>query len=335
MHEYQFILGGNAPGFAHAFAGTGSPVNLWLGRIHLRAIWGRLEQSDFSPVQGSSHYSSTVESGTLRFSSGLIAVIQPRGVEGLEVGGARFFHSLWPKGGIPRSYLTKPLQAFQKKNIPESLGLTDARGGQDNQLASAFARWVFPQSGLEVYGEYGREDHNWHRRDFLQEPDHSRSYGLGLRKVTTVNATRLSALRAEIINYQLPHLARNRTEGGIYVHGALPQGHTNRGQPLGANTGVGSGGGFALSWDRFDRGGRSSWTLTRVLRQETGTFFLNGVQAPRTSDVQVAIGTERARYLTNLDFVTAATLVRELNRDFRTNTWNLNMTFSVGYNSRK
>lgn len=334
MQSYQFILGANAPGFSHAFLGTSRPVNVWLGRLHLRAIWGRLEQSDYSPVKGSEHYSSLIETGTLRFASGLVAMIQPRGIPGLEIGGGRFFHSLWPREGIPRSYLTKPLQSIIKKNVPLSPGLADTRGGQDNQQASAFARWVFPSSGLEVYGEYGREDHNYDRRDFIQEPDHSRAYGLGLRKVMSADSGKVSAVSAESINYQLPTLARNRSEGGIYVHNPILQGHTSRGQPLGADAGVGTGAAFTLALDRFSNRGRSTYKLTRTVRQEVGTFYLSGVQNPRSTDVQISFGGEQVRYLSRLELSAGATLVREFNRDFRANAWNLNAIVGVRYHLR-
>jgi hypothetical protein len=333
MQTYEYILSGNAPGFAHAFAGTARPVNLWLARLHVRAMWGRLEQSDYSPVQGTKYYSSRLETGTLRFTTGLVAVIQPRGIPGLELGGGRFFHSLWPKEGIPRSYFTKSLQSITKRNVPASPGLGDTQGGGDNQEASAFARWVFPRSGFEMYGEYGREDHNYDRRDLVQEPDHSRSYGLGLRKVMSVDSVGLSAIRVESINFQLPTLGRNRGEGGIYLHSVITQGHTNRGQLLGADAGVGTGAGFTFAWDRFSQRGRSTYTLTRTVRQEEGTFYVDGVQNPKSSDVQIGLGVERVRYLSHLELSTGASLIRELNRDFTTNTWNLNAIVGIRYHA--
>jgi hypothetical protein len=335
MQTYEYILSGNAPGFAHVFAGTARPANLWLAHVHLRAIWGRLEQSDYSPVQGTKYYSSRLETGTQRFATGLVVVIQPRWIPGLELGGGRFFHSLWPREGIPRSYITKPLQAIYKVNVPASPGLPDTQGGGDNQEASAFARWVFPKSGFEMYGEYGHEDHSYDRRDLIQEPDHTRSYGLGLRKVMGVDSAGLSAIRVESINFQLPTLARNRGEGSTYAHGVIAQGHTNRGQFLGADVGVGTGAGFTFAWDRFSEHGRSTYTVTRTVRQEDGTFYVTGVQNPRSSDVQIGLGAERVRYLAHLELSTGATLIRELNRDFRTNTWNLNAIVGIRYHRGK
>ena len=331
MENYPYILGGNAPGFPHAFVGTSVPAPIWIGRIHAMVIWGRLEQSAYSPVRGTSYYSSIIESGTKRFASGIVAVFQPRGVEGLELGGARFFHSLWPKDGIPSSYFRKPFGAIFKVGLitPPASGLGPDAGVDDNQLASVFARWVFPNSHFEAYGEYGREDHNYDRRDFAQEPDHSRTYGLGIRKVVSVDSAHLTAFRAEMINYEMPTLGRNRSEGGIYVHSALRQGHTNRGQLLGSDVGVGSGGGSLVAWDRYDRRGAISVGWTRTIREQNGSFYTTGVMDSHLTDVQNALTFARVRYLGNADLTTAATVVREFNRDLQADAWNMN--FVVGF----
>jgi hypothetical protein len=329
MENYPYIIGGNAPGFPHAFIGTSGPLPVWIGKVHGRVMWGRLDQSAYSPTTGTSYYSSISEAGTKRFASGAVGIFQPRGVDGLEIGVARFFHSIWPKEGIPRSYFSKPFEAIFKVSLGTAPGFDSTstdRGVGDNQLASAFVRWVFPKSGFEAYGEYGREDHNWERRDFVQEPDHSRTYGLGIRKVVGVDSSHLTAFRAEMINYELPTLGRNRGEGGIYVHGVLLQGHTNRGQLLGSDTGVGSGGGSLVSWDRYYRTGATLIGWTRTIREQDGSFFITGITTPRSNDVQNALSFARVRYLKNSDFTTGVTLVREYNRDFQRDAWNVNLT---------
>ena len=331
MENYPYILGGNAPGFPHAFVGTSAPVSIWIGRFHGRVIWGQLEQSAYSPVSGTSYYSSILETGTKRFASGVVAVFQPRGVDGLELGAARFFHSLWPQQGIPRSYFSKPFEALFKVGlgVSKGFGVGSDPGVEDNQLASFFARWVFPKSGFEAYGEYGHEDHNYDRRDLVQEPDHSRSYGLGIRKVLSTDSAHLTAFRAEMINYEMPTLGRNRGEGGTYIHGIIAQGHTNRGQLLGSDAGVGSGGGSIIAWDRYDRRGATTIGWTRTLREQTGNFYITGITNPRANDVQNALTFARVRYMGNAEFTTGVTVVREFNRDLQADAWNMNL--AVGF----
>jgi hypothetical protein len=336
MDANQLILGANAPGFPHAFVGTSGPANVWIGKLHARLIWGRLAQSAYSPVNGTSTYSSLLEPGTRRFASGLVAVFMPRGIPGLEIGGGRFFHSVWPREGIPPSYLTKPFESILKKGLSSSArGLLDAQGGGDNQVASFFARWVLANSGFEVYGEYGREDHNYDTRDFIQEPDHSRMYGLGMRKVLSSDSLHLSGLRAELVNYQQPTLGRNRGEGSIYGHFTLSQGHTNRGQLLGAHAGVGSAAASVVAWDRYDPGGSLSASITRILHQERGTFDIDGVTDPGSSDVSYAFGVEKVRFIRGWELTTGASLVRELNRNFANSQSNLNAIVGLKYRFRR
>jgi hypothetical protein len=331
MEIYPYIIGANAPGFPHAFVGTSSPVPIWIGKIHGRVYWGRLEQSAYSPVTGTSYYSSMLEAGTKRFISGAVATFEPRGFSGLELGAARFFHSIWPRTGIPRSYFTKPFQAILKNGLSSSGGFLGGAdpGAGDNQEASAFARWVFPSSGFELYGEYGREDHSANIRDIIQEPDHSRSYGLGFRKVFHRDSTRFSAIRFEMINYELPTLARHRSEGGIYIHYVLRQGHTNLGQLIGSDAGVGSGAGATLAWDRFDSTGRLSVGWTRSIRAEDGTFYENGVPTSIARDILHVLCFERSRYVLGGELSAKLAVVRDFNRYFAQDVWDLNST--VGF----
>jgi hypothetical protein len=132
-----------------------------------------------------------------------------------------------------------------------------------------------------------------------------------------------------MINYELPTLARNRDEGGIYIHGVIPQGHTNRGQLLGSDTGVGSGGGALIFWDRYDRSGGTSIGGTRTIREQNGRFFTTGVIDPRATDVQYALTFTRTHYLGQSEISTGVTLVRELNRDPELAAWNMNLVLGV------
>jgi hypothetical protein len=90
--EYPFLLSNNAPGFPHLFLGTGDPVNVWIGHVQARVAWGKLVQSAYSPVNGSVHYVSPAQPGTVRLATFAEAAFSPRGLPGLELGVARFFH---------------------------------------------------------------------------------------------------------------------------------------------------------------------------------------------------------------------------------------------------
>lgn len=327
MVEYPAIIGNNAAGFPHLFFGSSSPLPIYIGNLHFRVIYGRLDQSEFSPIEGSKYYSSGVEVGRVRFASGLVISFLPRGVDGLEIGGSRFIHSIWPRSGIPASYVRKPLQAFLKANQP---GVDQQIAGTDNQVASFFARWAFRPSGLEVYGEYGRDDNSYDLRDFMQEPDHQRTYSVGLAKVIGKRPTRFDVLRVEITNFQLPPLATTgRGEGTIYVHGSLRQGHTNRGQLIGADVGVGAAAGSTVRWDRYSDHGRWALFWRRDVRQETADPGLDFPSTTQISDVLHAFGWERMAFVRGFDLTTSVTFMRDFSRNFANSESNLNLAFAV------
>jgi len=323
--EYPFLLGTNAAGFPHLFLGTGDPVNVWIGRIQARVIWGRLEQSDYSSVTGSERYVAGVQTGTVRLAASVEGVFVPRGVPGLELGVARFFHVPYRVGEPSRDFWTKPFKVFFLKN---EFALGDTAGA-DNQLASIFFRWVFPRSGLEVYGERGYEDQFYDLREFIENIDHNREYMLGLQKVLKKRSNGIDVLRAELINYQLSTLALIRGEGFVYAHATLGQGHTNRGQLLGAGPGVVAAAASTLSWTRYSARGRTALTLRRIVRDQLGNFHVTGVEDPRGSDVIVAAGLERMRLGRSVDFGAKVEVMDDLNRNFSRDVANLNLQLTA------
>lgn len=327
--EYPFLLGTNAAGFPHLFVGTGDPVNLWLARVQARVIWGKLYQSAFSPVSGGTHYSPP-ETGTVRLMASSEIVFLPRGLPGLELGFARFIHVPYRVGEPSAAFWRKPFKAFFLKNEYAQGDST----GADNQLASAFFRWVFPHSGFELYGERGYEDQFYDFRDFIQDPDNEREYMLGFQKTLSRSNNRFNVLKVELLNYQLPTLARVRVQGFIYTHGTLAQGHTNRGQLLGASAGVGAAAASTISWTRYSPGVRSTFLLRRIVRDDANVFAANGTVTPARSDVTISAGAERMRFGRRLDFGTKVELMEDFNHNFSKDVPNLNVQLTARLHSR-
>jgi hypothetical protein len=329
MTEFPYILGNNAAGFPHVFIGSSSPRDIWIGRLHARLMYGRLEQSAYTDILD--------PDSTVRLSASVIAVFSPRGVPGLELGAARFFHMAWPSTGIGWRELRKPFEGILKATLPREGNVPNPDPGQssDNQLASLFARWVLPSAGFEVYGEYGREDHNWNTRDLLLEPDHSATYGIGFRKAWRKTNDRITALQAEIMNYQTSLLLVHRIEGGIYLHGYARQGHTHRGQLLGAAIGAASGSGGVLSLERYTMGGRSRFFWSRLVRQDSeGSPNLPNARTANALDVQHVFGAERIAFLGPLVIRGGVTAIYELNRDLRDDAVNLAISAGATWRPR-
>ena len=301
--DLPLLLGTNAAGFPHAFLGTSTPWNVGIGRLHGRAVWGSLAQSPYSSVTGN---------GSRRLMTGVLGVFTPRGLPGLEIGGARFFHTAWPAGGLRFSDLTEPFQALFKAGLAETGEGPDDRSSDDNQLASAFARWVLPRAGFEAWAEYAREDHNWDLKDFLLQPDHDAAYTLGARKVWRQGAS-LVSLRAEVLDAQPGNLAAVRRQTIYYRHAFERQGHTVEGQILGSPAAYG-GSGSVLALEKYTPRGRWTldWTRTRVrgLRATPAdSLGMGGV------DVVHSLGAEAVLFRGGLDAVLGVRGSYELNRN--------------------
>jgi hypothetical protein len=299
------ILGNNAAGFPHVFAGTSHPLDLWIATVHTRVIWGRLDQSSYSPL---------TQGDNRRFGTGLVGLVTVRGLPGLEVGVSRFYHERWPRGGPRGSDINLPFTLHNFAASRANLAGMDAT----NQLASVFARWVFPDAGIEAYGEFGREDFGTDINDVIAEPDHDAAYTVGVQRVWKRGGNRLVAFRAEAMDSRITHLVNVRRQTPMYVHSPVTQGHTQLGQVLGSPAGRG-GGAIEFGVDMYDP--RGQWTF------EASRLFANSVS--RTDpDVYYAVTAQRLWFGRHADYWVALTPSIELNRTPGVDAGNFN--FRVG-----
>ena len=332
--EFPYVLGNNAAGFPHVFLGTSRPVNIGFGTAHGQVQYGYLYQSPFSAVTGKDYFQSFENPGRTRFMAGLIGVMQIKGVPGLEFGGGRFFHTPRDSSGITSDDLTLPWQNLLKSRLPvetDTAVAGDIRSIFQNQLASVFLRWAPPRSGLEFYTEYGREDFSADVRDFMLEPDHSSTLNVGFRKAW-LRGRNMNALRGEFYNYEAPSSGRTRGEGLIYIHQPLRQGHTHRGQLLGANVGVGSGNAYLVAFERYSPLGKWKLFTSRASQHELssrGVQYQSGPALEKPVDVQHSFGAEVTRFIGTFDISGRAIVTSELNRYFVSDKSNLNFALTL------
>ncbi len=330
--DLPIILGNNAGGFPHAFLGTSSPVSIGFGTIHGRVVYGFLEQSEYSPVQGSREFVSINESGTRRFMAGLVGVMQIRGLPGVEIGGSRFFHAAHDAGRVTSHNLKLPFQGLLKSSLPAEADT--AFGGfqtvRENQLASIFLRIAPPGSGFDLNAEFGREDHSLDTRDFLLEPDHSSLVNVGVRKAWE-SAGRITAARAELLSYSSPGGVRSRLEGqgGAYTHSVLRQGHTHRGQLLAADVGPGSGDAQSVMVERFAPSGHWSVFARRAVAHESNARYAGGLRVEESTDVLNTIGAEVTMFRSRLDFMAGGAVTFNANRNLSSDRTNLTLSAAI------
>ncbi|HVD62516.1 MAG TPA: hypothetical protein VNC11_16705 [Gemmatimonadaceae bacterium] len=337
-NSFPYILGNNAAGFKHIFFGTQHPANIWIGTLHGRLIYGQLDQSEFSPITGPKYFVSFEEPGKLRFMAGVVASFQPRGMNGFEIGGSRFFHGPTDQLGYWFSVhdLFLPLQDLYKKNLPiesDTLIFGGSQALKENQLASLFVRWAPVGSGFEVYGEYGREDHALDKRDIILEPDHSSSMDIGFRHAWGGGSV-IKAIRGEAFSIEANGGTRTRGEGQTYVHGVLRQGHTERGQMLGADVGPGSGSAQEFAFDRYtDRGRFSAFVRRQVQHEERfPIIYRRGPALEKAVDVMNSLGAEMSRFIGPFDVLGRMVFTTDMNRYFRADQGNLNFALQIRQN---
>lgn len=315
--EYPIILGNNAPGFPHLFLGSSEPINILIGELHGRMVWGRLDQSDHSPVRAGEQR---------RFTTGLVGSFLPRWLPGLEIGGTRFFHMPWPTQGVSVDHVLKPFEGLLKSSLVGD-GLGDG-SDQANQLASIFARWAVPLAGFEVYGEFAREDHSANMRDLMLEPDHNSGYLVGFKRAWTGSPERWIVLRGEVLKTEPSHLNRVRYQTPFYVHTWTPQGHTVRGQILGSPAAYG-GSGAIVGAEVYQPEGRVAVSWSRTMRGTRGSYLETGTTDTEVADVIHSFAAEATLFRGSFDMHGGAAAVWEFNRYFDDDAFNLNVELGV------
>ncbi|MBI4502837.1 MAG: hypothetical protein HY700_16955, partial [Gemmatimonadetes bacterium] len=306
------ILGNNAGGFPHVFLGSSEPIDIWIGKIHGRMLWGDLRQSSFTRNTPDNR----------RFGSGIVGTFQPRGVNGLEIGGSRFFHEAWPPNGITWANIARPLSAFARS--ARIIDPTDPGSDPPNQIASLWMRWAVPSVGVEFYAEYAKDDDNWDLRDYIGEPENTGGYTLGIRKTWGGAQSELWSAGIEHMDARQSQWTIGRPSGGVfYEHGPnLPQGHSYRGQLLGSAFGIRGGVATTATLDHYVPNGRLRLTWGRFLMQDARQEQLqvaNRVRRvvaydPEGYDVIQALGAEIVRFHGRMTFSGGLTAMHEFNR---------------------
>jgi hypothetical protein len=314
--EYPLVLGAGAGGFPHAFVGTSVPLDLRVARLNARLIVGTLEQSA---------YSAAPPDLADRIASAAVVAISPRGVDGLELGFTRFFESAAPWS------VSRILRPFSLGALVGAVGDTLANRLRENQMASLFFRWALPSAGLEVYGEWYREDSPGDLRKLVLKPDDLSAFTVGLQRVFTASPVRRRVFRVEMVNGELSHQERGQ-RGFLeplppYIHSDVQQGHTQHGLLLGSSEAFG-GAGWRVSLDDYSPRGRRTLAAERALRFD----WLPGQPTPPTDvhpDVMYGIRFEELRFAGARDYTLVVVPAVDLNRDTVQGADRLNLHVSV------
>lgn len=190
-------------------------LNWYLGDIEFRIWTGYLSESDYFDTDSSNDHNMI---------HGLSFAYAPSFIPGLTIGANRICLVKWDWKNL--KYIV-PRQA----------------NTQEDQKMSIYADWVFPQVGLEIYGELGIDDFvpNGFPIGYIRYPFHTMTYTVGLKKTFNIAPEKdvYGVLHFEWFNSEMSQDFQLQWSYNWGFHHNVTQGYTNRGQWLGAGNGYG------------------------------------------------------------------------------------------------
>jgi len=234
------LLSSNAPGFSHLFLRTAHPLRTVIGDLEMRWLVGSLNES---------RYFDTLATNNLRSIASAALSLQTRWDPNLTIGVAR---SVYASADSKAQARSRWFDIFSHASEPDTTILTSIwreplpPGGRD-QLLSLFARWVFPASGAEIYGEWGRTALPKSLAEFFVAPNHTQGYTVGMQWRGPSFASGEIRLQTEITQLEQSATWRDRPVGSWYTSSRVLHGYTNKGQIIGASIGPGASSQFAAA----------------------------------------------------------------------------------------
>lgn len=243
----SLLMSNTAPGFKHLTLNTRKPISTAIGSFEGQIIAGRLENSGFGVLQPERNYFNeplfVPKPNDWRYLAGLAATWQPKWVPGLFLGLTRSAQSY--AGGLNKFSDYLPFFSSKKQvKADEAISKRDQRN-------SYFMRWLWPEEHAEVYFEFGRNNYSGDLKDLSLEPEVSRAYIFGVRKLFPFGKREQEnlMLSVEVAQMQETSIEKVMNLDSWYTSKNIRHGYTNRGELLGA--GIGPGGNMQsleLSW---------------------------------------------------------------------------------------
>ena len=260
------LMSSHAPGFMHISFNSRRPWRTKIGSFEWQWVAAYLEEMNPAyrgVAENYLGYGPGQSHDEKRYFNGAMLTYQPKWIKGLSMGVTRIAQEpellLW-------DYSTNPLASAPNWNL---IFRNAARAGDGkvfsnwlllpveesiDQYAGVFLRWLWEPAHAEFYTEWGRNDAFYNMRDFIQDPEHSRGYTYGFRKLFNVSYSKNDKKGApqkywqfmsEYTRLQQASSFPTRSAGYWYVHGGYrPFGYNYLGQNLGAP--IGSGGNFFM-----------------------------------------------------------------------------------------
>jgi len=268
--QNALIMSDNAPGIPEAFVRTNRPWHTRAGDVEAKAILGELTESLYFDDDRTNDH---------RAISGGIVTFAPSIEPHLTLGAGRIVMSQASDVGAAAGHALDVLTRWSTARGTPPRDSVHAQGV--DQLTSLFGRWVFPASGLEVYGEWARMLPPISLRDLFVAPQKTQGYTIGMQMAGRVMGRGPLRFQAEVTDLEQTPTSRAGDTLSFYTSRVVPQGFTQRGQVIGAP--IGPGGSSQLlaidymppTWDVGLFGERIRWNDDAYYRQLTGISFFS------------------------------------------------------------
>lgn len=267
------LMSNNAPGIPSTFLRTSSPIKSRYGSLEAKLMAGVLTESRFfdrDPTNDRRSISGWVLTGA--------PALQPT----LTVGLARVVYANAPHSDDLARNALASLTRWSTTRTDSTQTGADAF----EQIYSLFGRWIFPEAGLEVYGEWARVLPPNSLRDWLIAPQRSLGYTVGMQAARRVHGAASLRFQAELTNLEQASSTLAGDTMSFYTSRAVPQGYTHHGQVIGAPIGPGGSSQlvgldyFARRWDVGLFAERIRWNEDVYALQPVGfSFFSHDVTA--------------------------------------------------------
>jgi hypothetical protein len=230
------IMGSHSPGFLHASINTRHPWRTPIGSFEFQLISGFLDSSGYAlPVKIEENLTTSLKQPENRYLNAGVLSFQPIFLKGLSFGVIRAVqeYTSWLKQNGQWFLLMNNIDRKQDGDFNVEINR--------DQQASLFARWIIKKANAEFYVEWGRNDAFYSVRDLYLQPNHSRAYTLGFRKVFPKKNKYHFELYTESTKQKQSSTRIIRDSNpDWYMHGMVTHGMTHRGEVLGAYVGPGS-----------------------------------------------------------------------------------------------
>ena len=194
----------------------------YIGDIEGRIWTGYLSESDYFDNDDSNNHNMI---------HGMALAYSPSFLPGLTLSASRTCLVKWDWANLKYIW-----PAAENTHIGE-------KGAGEDQKMSLAADWVFPQVGLEVYGELGIDDFvvNGFPIGYIRNPFHTMTYTVGLSKTIPIKSEDkiYGAIHFEWNNTEMSQDFQLQWPYNFGFHYQVTQGYTNRGQWLGSGIGYG------------------------------------------------------------------------------------------------